>query len=367
MTFGLAAPWPSARASASRTTCCPTGASSAWKATRLGTSRGAAYAPNGAQAGIDRTSLDDRGQFPDIAVQGADAYIAGLVAGPSAVVRLPAGANWVDPAAWQHLPDVNGEQPELRARAARPWWRCSSRRRCPSEELFTQRWTGLRWTAPVDVGGVSYDSSFALAGSGTRLTGVWAVAPPGLPVPARHGHLHRRRHAVVIGGDARREPHRALHARELSHEPGRPRSRGQRRRHQRPPDLGLRHRSAQGQRGPCALRRHHPRQPAHRPGRLRQRAARAPARAGRARGRPREPERRAAQRARPRVAARGSCTADAGRRSSTCAGRRPSARPPSASCRATGARRRCAWPSAAAGASPSRGPRGRMVAPMVGR
>ena len=31
------------------------------------------------------------------------------------------------------------------------------------------------------MGGVSYDSSFALAGSGTRLTGIWAVDPPGFP------------------------------------------------------------------------------------------------------------------------------------------------------------------------------------------
>ena len=127
---------------------------------------GAAYPPDGAQAAIGRTSLDDRGQFPDIAVQGADAYIAGSLAGPSAVVRLPAGANWLDPAAWQHLPDVNGEQPEIApGRSAR--WRCSSPGPSRSrEELFTQRWTGARWTAPVNVGGVSYDSSFALAGSG---------------------------------------------------------------------------------------------------------------------------------------------------------------------------------------------------------
>jgi hypothetical protein len=47
------------------------------------------------------------------------------------------------------------------------------------EQLFTQRWTGARWTAPVDVGGVSYNSSFALAGAGTRVTGLWAVDPPG--------------------------------------------------------------------------------------------------------------------------------------------------------------------------------------------
>ena len=142
---------------------------------------GAAYLPNGAQAGIDRTSLDDRGQFPDIAVQGADAYIAGSAAGPSAVVRLPAGANWVDPAAWQHLPDVNGEQPEIAPGPLGPVALLEPTPFAKREELFTQRWTGLRWTAPVDVGGVSYNSSFALAGSGTRLTGLWAVDPPGFP------------------------------------------------------------------------------------------------------------------------------------------------------------------------------------------
>jgi hypothetical protein len=142
---------------------------------------GAAYLPNGAQAGIARTSLDDRGQFPDIAVQGADAYIAGSAAGPSAVVRLPGGANWVDPAAWQHLPDVNGEQPEIAPGPLGPVALLEPTPFAKREELFTQRWTGLRWTAPVDVGGVSYNSSFALAGSGTRLTGLWAVDPPGFP------------------------------------------------------------------------------------------------------------------------------------------------------------------------------------------
>jgi hypothetical protein len=140
---------------------------------------GAAYAPDGSQADIGRTSLDDRGQFPDIAVQGADAYVAGSLAGPSAVVRLPAGANWVDPAAWQHLPDVNGEQPEIAPGPLGPIALLEPTPFSRREELFTQRWTGLRWTAPVDVGGVSYNSSFALAGSGTRLTGIWAVDPPG--------------------------------------------------------------------------------------------------------------------------------------------------------------------------------------------
>jgi hypothetical protein len=142
---------------------------------------GAAYAPDGSQAAISRTSLDDRGQFPDIAVQGADAYIAGSAAGPSAVVRLPAGANWVDPAAWQHLPDVNGEQPEIAPGPLGPVVLLEPPPFSKREELFTQRWTGLRWTAPVDVGGVSYDSSFALADSGSRLTGIWAVDPPGFP------------------------------------------------------------------------------------------------------------------------------------------------------------------------------------------
>lgn len=144
-----------------------------------GTLSGAAYAPNGAQAGIDRTSLDDRGQFPDIAVQGADAYIAGSAAGPSAVVRLPAGADWTNPAAWQHVPDVNGEQPEIAPGPLGPVALLEPPPFSKRDELFTQRWTGLRWTAPVDVGGISYNSSFALAGSGTRLTGIFAGDPPG--------------------------------------------------------------------------------------------------------------------------------------------------------------------------------------------
>jgi hypothetical protein len=97
------------------------------------------------------------------------------------VVRLPAGANWVDPAAWQHLPDVKGEQPEIAPGPLGPVALLEPTPFAKREELFTQRWTGLRWTAPVDVGGVSYNSSFALAGSGTRLTGLWAVDPPGFP------------------------------------------------------------------------------------------------------------------------------------------------------------------------------------------
>ena len=142
---------------------------------------GAAYAPNGSQAGVARTGLDDRGQFPDTAVQGGDVYIAGSNAGPSAVVRLPAGANWADPAAWQHLPDVNGEQPELAPGPIGPVALLEPTPFSKREELFTQRWTGTRWTAPVDVGGVSYNTSFALHGSGTRLTGVFAGDPPGFP------------------------------------------------------------------------------------------------------------------------------------------------------------------------------------------
>lgn len=142
---------------------------------------GAVYRPDGSDAALERVTLADRGQFPDIAVQGSDAYIAGSLAGPSAVVRLPAGANWADPGAWQHLPDVNGEQPELAPGPLGPVALLEPTPFSKREELFTQRWTGARWTAPVNVGGVSYDSSFALAGSGRRLTGVWAVNPPGFP------------------------------------------------------------------------------------------------------------------------------------------------------------------------------------------
>jgi len=142
---------------------------------------GAVLRPDGSDAAAERTPLDDRGQFPDIAVQGSDAYVGGSAAGPSAVVRLSAGANWADPAAWQHLPDVHGEQPELAPGPLGPVALLEPTPGARRNELFTQRWTGARWTAPVDVGGVSYDSSFALAGSGSRLTGVWAVDPPGFP------------------------------------------------------------------------------------------------------------------------------------------------------------------------------------------
>jgi hypothetical protein len=140
---------------------------------------GAVYRPDGSDAGLERITLGDRGQFDDIAVQGGDAYIAGSGAGPSQVARLPAGANWADPAAWQHLPDVDGEQPEIAPGPLGPVALLEPTPFAKREELFTQRWTGVRWTAPVDVGGVSYDSSFALASAGTRLTGIFAGDPPG--------------------------------------------------------------------------------------------------------------------------------------------------------------------------------------------
>ena len=114
---------------------------------------GAAYAPDGSQAGLAPVTLADRGQFDDIAVQGADAYLAGSAAGPSAVVRLPAGANWADPAAWQRLPDVNGEQPELAPGPLGPIALLEPPPFSKRGKLFAQRWTGARWTAPVDVAG----------------------------------------------------------------------------------------------------------------------------------------------------------------------------------------------------------------------
>jgi hypothetical protein len=140
---------------------------------------GAAYAPDGSQANVERVTLGGSGQFDDIAVQGADAYVAGSAAGPSTVVRLPAGADWTDPGAWQYLPQLNGEQPEIAPGPAGPVALLEPPPFSKREELFTQRWTGTRWTAPVNVGGVSYDTSFALAGSGSRLTGIFAGDPPG--------------------------------------------------------------------------------------------------------------------------------------------------------------------------------------------
>ena len=109
---------------------------------------GAAYAPDGSQAGIARTSLDDRGQFPDIAVQGGDVYVAGSAAGPSAVAHLPTGANWTDPAAWQHLPDVNGEQPELAPGPIGPVALLEPPPFSKRGELFTQRWTARAGRRP---------------------------------------------------------------------------------------------------------------------------------------------------------------------------------------------------------------------------
>jgi hypothetical protein len=142
---------------------------------------GAAYAANGSQAGVERVTLGGNGQFDDIAVQGADAYVAGSAAGPSEIARLPAGADWTDPGAWQRLPDVNGEQPEIAPGPIGPVALLEPPPFSKREELFTQRWTGTRWTAPVNVGGVSYNSSFALAGSGSRLTGIFAGDPPDFP------------------------------------------------------------------------------------------------------------------------------------------------------------------------------------------
>ena len=273
-------------------------------------------------------------------MQGADAYIAGSAAGPSAVVRLPAGANWVDPAAWQHLPDLNGEQPEIAPGPLGPVALLEPPPFSKREELFTQRWTGLRWTAPGDVGGVSYDSSFALAGSGTRLTGIWAVDPPGFPylldmVTSTDGGTLWSSEATLAVSPT------ALYTLELATNPaGRGVAVNGGDTNARPIWVYVID-PRKAERRPRALRRHH-RAGAHRPGRLRQRAAGAPARAGRARGRPREPERRAAQRPRLGVALADPAPValvDAGRPAPR---RAPSARHGCAWCRATGGRGRCA-------------------------
>jgi hypothetical protein len=216
---------------------------------------GAALRANGSHAGT--IALTRRPRPVPTRGAGPDAYSAGKnsAAGPRPV-RLPAGANWVDPAAWQHLPDVNGEQPELAPGPLGPVALLEPPPFSKREELFTQRWTGLRWTAPVDVGGVSYDSSFALAGSGTRLTGIWAVDPPGFPylldmvTSTDGGTLWSSEATLAVSSTA-------LYSLELATNPAGHGVAVNGGGHQRPSHLGLRHRSAQGQRRPRALRRHH--------------------------------------------------------------------------------------------------------------
>ena len=160
----------------------------------------------------------------------------GLLAGPSAVVRLPAGANWPDPAAWQHLPDVNGEQPEIAPGPLGPVALLEPTPGARREEFFTQPWIGARWTAPVNVGGVATTAPFALAGSGTRLTGSGRSTRPA-STTCSTWYLDRWRRALVLGGDARGQPDRALHARTRDHT-GRWRYRRQRRRHRGPARSG---------------------------------------------------------------------------------------------------------------------------------
>jgi hypothetical protein len=57
---------------------------------------GAILPPDGSDAQTVPAVLGERAQFSDLTVQGSDVYIAGSLAGPTSVARLPAGAASTD-------------------------------------------------------------------------------------------------------------------------------------------------------------------------------------------------------------------------------------------------------------------------------
>jgi hypothetical protein len=135
--------------------------------------------PDGSDAAVEGPVLDERAQFADVTVQGSDVYIAGSLAGPTTVARLPAGANSADPAAWQRLPDIaDGELPRLAPGPAGPvvfLQPLAPGRAAP----YVRHWTGAAWRPPVTVGPDNAEDSHAIAGAGARLVAAWSVTSPG--------------------------------------------------------------------------------------------------------------------------------------------------------------------------------------------
>jgi hypothetical protein len=165
---------------------------------RLG---GAVLRPDGSDAAVEGAVIDERAQFSDVTVQGADVYIAGSLAGATTAARLPAGANATDPAAWQRLPDLpEGNAPHLAPGPAGP--AILLQPNAPGRAaLLVRHWTGLAWTPAITITPENANDSAALTGAGQRLLAAWSVTSPG------PGHRHQspaRWTAVRCGHRSRR-------------------------------------------------------------------------------------------------------------------------------------------------------------------
>ena len=139
---------------------------------------GAILRPDGSDAKTDPAVLGERAQFSDVTVQGSDVYVAGSLAGPTSVARLPAGAEATDPAAWQVLPDIaEGDSPQLAPGPAGPLVLMENN--APGiAALFVRRWTGTAWTPHLTIGPENVSSPYALSGAGPRVVAAWARSLP---------------------------------------------------------------------------------------------------------------------------------------------------------------------------------------------
>jgi hypothetical protein len=155
---------------------------------------GGVLRPDGSDAASEGAVLDERAQFSDVTVQGSDVYIGGSLAGPSFFARLPAGANSVDPAAWQVLPELpGGSAPKLAPGPAGPVVLLDPN--APGDAApYVQHWTGAAWTPPETIGPDNAIDSRAITGAGARVTAAWSVTSPG---PG-----HRMEFAMSLDGGA---------------------------------------------------------------------------------------------------------------------------------------------------------------------
>jgi hypothetical protein len=135
--------------------------------------------PDGSDAALDQPPLlDERAQFSDLAVQGSDLYVAGSLAGPTTVLRLPAGAAATDGAAWQRLPDIaEGRSPRLTSGPLGPLALLD-----PNDPgrtaLFVRRWTGTAWTKAEAIGPDNVSSEYAIDNAGRRIVAAWSRELP---------------------------------------------------------------------------------------------------------------------------------------------------------------------------------------------
>jgi hypothetical protein len=135
---------------------------------------GAILRPDGSDARTDPAVLGERAQFSALTVQGSDVYIAGSLAGPTSVARLPAGAASTDAAAWQVLPDVaEGDSPELAPGPLGPL--ALMENNAPGiAAVFVRRWTGTAWTPHNTIGPENVTQPYALSGAGPRVVAAWS-------------------------------------------------------------------------------------------------------------------------------------------------------------------------------------------------